>query len=44
MLVAGWILPGDYDDCYPVFVAYSILVAIWLLREMLLAALSEDGW
>jgi hypothetical protein len=44
MLVASWILPSDYDDCYPVFVAYSILAAIWLLCEMLPAALSEDSW
>ena len=40
---AGWVIP-DNDKCHPVLVAHSILAAIWLLREMLPAALSDDGW
>lgn len=36
-------IPGN-DNCHPVLVAHSILAAIWLLREMLPAALSDDGW
>jgi hypothetical protein len=44
---AGWLVP-DPDDasvCKPVFVAHSVLSAIWLLRETLADdALSNDGW
>jgi hypothetical protein len=40
---AGWILPEE-QDCHPVFVAHSVLAAIWLLREMLPAALPDSGW
>jgi hypothetical protein len=40
---AGWVMPGN-DDCHPVLVAHSILAAIWLLREMLPAALADDSW
>ncbi|KAF3030384.1 hypothetical protein E8E11_000117 [Didymella keratinophila] len=44
---AGWLIP-DPDDasiCKPVFVAYSTLGAIWLLRETLADdALSNNGW
>lgn len=39
---AGWVIP-DNDDCHPVFVAHSIVAAIWLLREMLPAALSQTS-
>jgi hypothetical protein len=43
---AGWLVP-DPDDasvCKPVFVAHSVLSAIWLLRETLADdALSNDG-
>lgn len=41
---AGWVIPDDSGDCHPVFVAHSLLAAIWLLREMLPAALSQTGW
>jgi hypothetical protein len=40
---AGWVIP-DNEDCSPVFVAHSVLAAIWLLREMLPAALSQSSW
>lgn len=44
---AGWLIPNPDDDsvCKPVFVAHSVLSAIWLLRETLADdALSNDGW
>jgi hypothetical protein len=40
---ASWIILEE-EDCHPVFVAYSVLAAIWLLREMLPAALSDSSW
>jgi hypothetical protein len=40
---AGWILPEE-EDCHPVFVAHSVLAAIWLLRKMLPVALPDSGW
>jgi hypothetical protein len=39
---AGWVLP-DSEDVHPVFVAHSLLAAIWLLREML-PAVSNASW
>jgi hypothetical protein len=39
---AGWVLP-DREDVHPVFVAHSLLAAIWLLREML-PAVSNASW
>lgn len=44
---AGWLIPSpdDASVCKPVFVAHSVLSAIWLLRETLADdALSNDGW
>ena len=44
---AGWLIsdPADASVCKPVFVAHSVLSAIWLLRETLADdALSNDGW
>lgn len=42
---AGWLIPDDTSICKPVFVAHSVLSAIWLLRETLADdALSDDGW
>lgn len=47
---AGWLIPDPHDDdscslCQPVFVANSLMSAIWLLREMLPdGTLSSDGW
>ncbi|UPX18152.1 uncharacterized protein EKO05_0008462 [Ascochyta rabiei] len=34
---AGWLIPtrDDASVCKPVFIAYSVLSAIWLLRETL---------
>lgn len=40
---AGWVIPSD-GDTHPVLVAHSLLAAIWLLREMLPAALSDNHW
>jgi hypothetical protein len=39
---AGWVIP-DNQDCSPVFVAHSVLAAIWLLREMF-PSVSEAAW
>jgi hypothetical protein len=39
---AGWVIPDD-EDCHPVFVAHSLLAAIWLLREMF-PSVSEATW
>lgn len=44
---AGWLIPSpdDASVCKPVFVAHSVLSAIWLLRETLADdALPNDGW
>ncbi|KAF1933794.1 uncharacterized protein M421DRAFT_52739 [Didymella exigua CBS 183.55] len=44
---AGWLIPNpdDASVCKPVFVAHSVLSAIWLLRETLADdALSNDAW
>jgi hypothetical protein len=44
---AGWLIPhlNDNSLCKPVFVAHSVLSAVWLLRETLADdALSNDGW
>jgi hypothetical protein len=42
---AGWLIPDEGSVCRPVFVAHSVLSAIWLLRETLADdALSNDGW
>lgn len=42
---AGWIIPGSNTVCHPVFVAHSLLSAIWLVRETLpLNTLSNDAW
>jgi hypothetical protein len=41
---AGWIIPEGASDCHPVLVAHSLLAALWLLQEMLPAALTENGW
>lgn len=42
---AGWIVPKEESLCYPVFVAHSLLSAIWLLRETLPKhTLSNDTW
>ncbi|KAF1357149.1 hypothetical protein EJ07DRAFT_30715, partial [Lizonia empirigonia] len=47
---AGWLIPDPDDDdscslCKPVFIANSLMSAIWLLREMLPdGTLSSDGW
>jgi hypothetical protein len=40
---AGWVIPSE-GDTHPVLVANSLLANIWLLREMLPAALSDDHW
>jgi hypothetical protein len=44
---AGWLIPGpdNASVCKPVFVAHSVLSAIWLLRDTLADdALSNDSW
>ncbi|KAE8852599.1 hypothetical protein PTNB73_10544 [Pyrenophora teres f. teres] len=42
---AGWLIPNDTSICKPVFIAHSVLSAIWLLRETLADnALSDDAW
>ena len=42
---AGWLIPDQDSVCRPVFVAHSLLSAIWLLRETLADdALSSHGW
>lgn len=42
---AGWLIPDDRSDCNPVFVAHSLLSAIWLLHETLPEeTLNEAGW
>lgn len=42
---AGWLLPESDSVCKPVFVAHSVLSAIWLLRETLGSdALASAGW
>lgn len=42
---AGWLIPDEGSVCRPVFVAHSVLSAIWLLRETLADdALSSEGW
>jgi hypothetical protein len=39
---AGWIVP---NDCNPIFVAHSLLSAVWLIRQTLPAnTLSNDTW
>jgi hypothetical protein len=42
---AGWLVPDNTSICKPVFIAHSVLSAIWLLRETLDEdALPADGW
>jgi hypothetical protein len=42
---AGWLVPNDSSVCKPVFIAHSILSAIWLMRKTLASdALSDDDW
>jgi hypothetical protein len=42
---AGWLIPNDGSACKPVFIAHSVLSALWLLRETLASdALSGEGW
>ncbi|KAI9881995.1 MAG: hypothetical protein M1823_006287, partial [Watsoniomyces obsoletus] len=44
---AGWLIPdpADASVCKPVFVAHSVLSAVWLLRETLADdALSNNSW
>lgn len=42
---AGWLIPDDRSCCNPVFIAHSLLSAIWLLRETLPeGSLDDDGW
>jgi hypothetical protein len=42
---AGWLIPDESSVCKPVFVAHSVLSAIWLLRETLAGdALPADIW
>ncbi|KAH7067968.1 hypothetical protein BKA63DRAFT_451022, partial [Paraphoma chrysanthemicola] len=42
---AGWIIPGSDSLCNPIFVAHSLLSAIWLVRETLPPnTLSNDAW
>jgi hypothetical protein len=42
---AGWLIPDETSVCKPVFVAHSMLSAIWLLRETLAEdALPVDAW
>ncbi|KAH6612360.1 hypothetical protein C7974DRAFT_77231 [Boeremia exigua] len=44
---AGWLVPTEDTDsvCKPVFVAHSLLSAIWLLHESLPeGALSDEAW
>jgi hypothetical protein len=42
---AGWLILDETSICKPVFVAYSVLLAIWLLRETLAEdALPDDAW
>lgn len=42
---AGWLIADDTSICKPVFIAHSVLSAIWLLRETLTDnALSDDAW
>jgi hypothetical protein len=42
---AGWLVPDETSVCKPVFVAHSLLAAIWLLRKSLPEkALSQYGW
>ena len=46
---AGWLIPDPDDDscslCKPIFIANSLMSAIWLLRETLPdSTLSSDGW
>lgn len=42
---AGWLVPEEGSVCRPVFIAHSVLSAIWLLRTTLADdALSSSGW
>lgn len=42
---AGWLIPAETSVCKPVFVAHSVLSAIWLLKETLAEdALPADAW
>lgn len=42
---AGWLIPDETSICKPVFIAHSVLSAIWLLRETLAEdALPDDAW
>jgi hypothetical protein len=42
---AGWLISDEGSVCRPIFVAHSLLSAIWLLRETLADdALSNGGW
>lgn len=34
---AGWLIPNEPSVCKPVFIAHSVLSAIWLLKESLAA-------
>jgi hypothetical protein len=42
---AGWLIPDDGSTCRPVFIAHSLLSAIWLIRKSLPPyTLSDDAW
>lgn len=42
---AGWIIPDASSICNPIFIAHSLLSAIWLVRETLPPnTLSTDAW
>lgn len=42
---AGWIISDNNSVCKPVFVAHSLLAAIWLVHETLpVDTLSDDVW
>jgi hypothetical protein len=42
---AGWLIPEEGSVCKPVFIAHSVLSAIWLLRETLAeGALPAVAW
>ncbi|KAF9695620.1 hypothetical protein EKO04_006295 [Ascochyta lentis] len=42
---ARWLIPDEARTCKPVFIAHSVLLAIWLLRETLAEdALPNNAW
>jgi hypothetical protein len=42
---AGWLIPDDTSDCKPVFIAHSLLSAIWLLWKSLPHdPLNDEAW